>query len=213
MRVITLASLKGGPGKSTLASALAVRSARESKRVALLDVDPQESLSRWWQFRGSPKNPKLFEGLDSTAEAIELLLSEGWDWVFIDTPPALLQRIEPAIAVSDFVLIPCRPSAFDLDTADAAADLCQEHGKPFAFVLNHIQHGQKMADSAALHLSQYGPVLKERIAYRKSYLTAIVQGKSGPEIDKDGKAAEEIEALWNAVKALTTPKRKARAHA
>jgi chromosome partitioning protein len=76
LRVITLASTKGGTGKTTLSSALAVRAAEESKRVALLDLDPQESLASWWTRRGRTKNPKLFEA-DATTEAIELLISEG----------------------------------------------------------------------------------------------------------------------------------------
>jgi cellulose biosynthesis protein BcsQ len=42
-------------------------------------------------------------------------MSEGWEWVFIDTPPAKLELIEPGIAVADFVLIPTRPSALDIE--------------------------------------------------------------------------------------------------
>src|SRR5262245_42578335 len=116
LRVITLASTKGGKGKTTLSSALAVRAAEESKRVALLDLDPQESLASWWTRRGKTKNPKLFE-TDATTEANELLVSEGWEWVFVDTAPAKIELIEPGIAVADFVLIPVRPSAFDIAQA------------------------------------------------------------------------------------------------
>src|SRR5262249_9389425 len=105
LRVVTLASTKGGVGKTTLASALAVRAAEDSRRVALLERDPQESLASWWIRRGKVKNPKLFE-VDATAEAIELLVSEGWEWIFIDTGPARIELIEPGIAVADLVLIP-----------------------------------------------------------------------------------------------------------
>ena len=54
MRVVVLAAVKGGVGKTTLASCLAVRAAEESKRVALVDLDPQESLVGWWERRGLP---------------------------------------------------------------------------------------------------------------------------------------------------------------
>jgi chromosome partitioning protein len=114
MNVITLASSKGGAGKTTICSALAVRAAEESRRVALLDLDPAESLASWWTRRGKTKNPKLFE-IDAATEAIEMLLSEGWEWVFIDTGPAKLELAEPGIAVADLVLIPTRPSAFDIE--------------------------------------------------------------------------------------------------
>ena len=83
----------GGVGKTTICSALAVRGAEESRRVALLDLDPQESLASWWTRRGKTKNPKLFE-VDAAVEAIELLISESWDWVFIDTGPARIDLIE-----------------------------------------------------------------------------------------------------------------------
>ena len=73
-----------------------MRAAEESKRVALLDLDPQESLASWWTRRGRTKNPKLFE-VDATTEAVELLISEGWEWVFVDTAP-LMEKPLAALA-------------------------------------------------------------------------------------------------------------------
>ena len=58
-RVVTLAGTKGGTGKTTLASALAVRAAEDSPKVALIDLDPLASLSSWSTRRGKTKNPKL----------------------------------------------------------------------------------------------------------------------------------------------------------
>jgi len=143
LRVITLANPKGGVGKTTVASALAVRAAEESKRVALLDLDPQESLSSWWTRRGKTKNPKLFE-VDAAVEAIELLISEGWHWVFVDTGPARIDLIESGVAVSDLVLIPTRPSAFDIEQTALCVELCENHSKPYAFVLNHAPPGNQV---------------------------------------------------------------------
>ena len=67
--------------------------------MALLDLDPQESLASWWTRRGRTKNPKLFE-VDAAVEAIELLISQGWEWVFVDTGPARLDLIEAGVAVA-----------------------------------------------------------------------------------------------------------------
>src|SRR5262249_60502679 len=103
LRVVTLASTKGGVGKTTLASALAVRAAEECRRVALLDLDPQESLASWWTRRGKVKNPKLFE-VDATAEAVEVLRREGWQWDFIDTGPDRIGLVETGIARAKLVL-------------------------------------------------------------------------------------------------------------
>ncbi|HEY7553001.1 MAG TPA: ParA family protein [Hyphomicrobiaceae bacterium] len=204
LRVVTLANVKGGVGKSTLCSALAVRAAEESRRVALLDLDPQESLASWWTRRGRTKNPKLHE-MDATTEAIELLIAEGWEWVFIDAGPAKIDLIEPGIAVADLVLIPTRPSAFDIEQASICLELCEVHGKPLAFVINQGSPGTKLTRSSIAFLQENvgARVIKRPvITHQQSYMAALTVGKSGPEIDKSGEARTEIDELWAAVKKL-----------
>ena len=199
MRVVTLANCKGGVGKTTIATALAVRAAEESKRVALVDLDPQESLASWWTRRGKVKNPKLFE-VDATTEAIGLLLSEGWEWCFIDTGPARIDLIEPGIAVADLVLIPTRPSAFDVEQSSIAVELCETHGRPHAFVINGAPQTGKLVRSSIAFLQQNGStVLDTPVTFRPAYMSAVTVGKSGPEIEKNGAARKEIEALWDAM--------------
>jgi chromosome partitioning protein len=208
LRVVTLANVKGGVGKSTLCSALAVRAAQESKRVALLDLDPQESLASWWTRRGRTRNPKLHE-VEATTEAIELLISEGWEWVFVDTGPAKIDLIEPGIVVADLVLIPTRPSAFDIEQASIIVELCEVHDKPHAFVFNQAAPGTKLTRSAIQYLQDSigGRVIKKPIiTYQQAYMAALTVGKSGPEIDKEGDARAEIEALWVEVNKLLEEK-------
>jgi chromosome partitioning protein len=206
MRVVAFANVKGGVGKSTLCSALAVRAAEESKRVALLDLDPQESLASWWTRRGKPKNPKLFE-VDATTEAIELLISEGWEWVFIDTGPAKIDLIEPGVVVADLVVIPTRPSAFDIEQAAICVELCEAHGKPHAFVINNAPSATKLTKSSIEFLRKGGSTVVETpIMFRPAYMAAATVGKSGPEVERGEAARNEIEALWAAVKKLIDEK-------
>ena len=73
MHVIAVVNTKGGVGKTTLAAALAVRAAQESKRVAMVDMDPQKSLVEWWARRGRSENPTIFEGADTARDAVEAL--------------------------------------------------------------------------------------------------------------------------------------------
>lgn len=47
MKILCLGATKGGVGKSTLAAALAVEASRRNYRVAVLDLDAQQSLARW----------------------------------------------------------------------------------------------------------------------------------------------------------------------
>lgn len=213
LNVVCFAATKGGVGKSTLSAAVAVKASSLGLKVAMLDADPQVSLSRWWELRGMSDNPKLCD-VDASREAIELLIAEGWDYVVIDTPPALVNTIEDAIAAADVVIIPVRASALDLLAVDQVVEMCKQHDKPFAFVLNAIHHQWKaLADSADACLSQVGPVFKTRIGLRKAYVSAMTLGKSGPEIERDTAAADEIDALWAEIKALVNKASRAKVRA
>ncbi len=205
MRVITLSSTKGGTGKTTITSALAVKAASEGARVALIDTDPQMSLSRWHELRGFPLNPKVVE-VDAAREAMALLISQKWDFVFIDTPPAFLDKIANTISIADFVLIPTKPSAVDIEAVQDVVEICREFGKPFAFVFNQILAPPgKIVESAQKYLeaiAKDGHVMAARIMSRKPYVNAMTVGKSGPE-QRDGKAAaEEIDKLWAELKMM-----------
>lgn len=209
MNIVCFAATKGGVGKTTLATAIAVKAASEGARVCMIDADQQLSLSRWWELRGMSDNPKMLD-VDASMEGIGLIAADGWDLVVIDTPPAIINTIEDAIASADLVVIPARPSVLDVMAVEQVTDLCDRHGKPYAYVLNGVHHQWgKLADSAAQYLQQCGPVFKTRIGLRKSYVTAMTLGQGATE-QKDASATAEIDALWGEICAAIA---KARVHA
>lgn len=200
-RVVVIAASKGGSGKTTLCGALAARAATEAS-VALIDGDAQRSLSRWWQLRGQPDNPRLVDARLSLQGAVDRLRREHCAFVFIDTPPALLKDgIEPAIAVADLVLIPVQTSAFDLEAVEPVVALAKKAGCAFAFVLNRVEPKSKLTEGAEDYLSADGRVLAARVSNRESYRAAVIDGLSGAEV-RDAKARDEIDALWKAVRKL-----------
>jgi chromosome partitioning protein len=209
-RVVALCNTKGGCGKSSLSAALAVQASLESKKVGLIDADRgQNSLSRWYELRGEPKNPRLLDA-DCSAEALGLIGAQGFEWLFLDTPPRGLEEISQAIDMAHFVLIPTLAAAFDVESTDQIVELCKRYTTPFAFVINAAQPRWKLTAEARLYLVEDGPVCETLVTYRRAYIAASTLGKTGAEIDKDGKCKEEISALWAEVKAFVNQSAKVR---
>ena len=200
MKTIAVAAAKGGSGKSTIASALAARASKESLRVAMMDLNPdQGNLTQWWMLRGQPMNPRLITDIENIPEDVAVLKAAKFDWLILDSPPVEMDLIEQAIAVSDFVLVPIRTSLFDVNAIDAVVSMCKTHRKNFGFVLSAVDSKFKtLTDQTVAALVKEGPLLASRVSYRKPYIEALMAGKTGPEISKD--LVPEIEALWGEVK-------------
>jgi chromosome partitioning protein len=60
----------------------------------------------------------------------------GFEWVFIDTPPQISGIVNDAIRAATLVVIPVRPSVFDLDAVKETIAYARERRKPYAVVLN-----------------------------------------------------------------------------
>jgi chromosome partitioning protein len=208
-QVIAVAASKGGVGKTTLLSCLAVQAVKEDNTVAMLDWEPQGSLTLWWVARGKPTNPMLVRNAGDPVEEVEGFKADGtYRWVFLDTAPAGLDQIERAIEAADFVLVPVQASAFDLSAIRPVVAICQEQSKPFAFAISRENtHRKALTASAITHLKKLGgnnSVLTQHVQDRNAYVSAMtVQGRTGPEHPDSKQAKEarnEIEGLWDAIK-------------
>ena len=201
MQVIAIASPKGGSGKTTLASALAVRAAMESTRVAMFDLNcDQGNLTQWWVLRGEPMNPRLVE-VEHITRDVEVLRASRFEWLIIDTPPLELDIIENAVLKADCVLIPVRASIFDIGSITPVVEMCRERHKPYAFVLSAVDSRfKKLTERAMAALVSEGPICATRISYRQPYICALTGGKAGHEVEED--LRPEIDSLWGEVKRL-----------
>ena len=211
MIVISVVNTKGGVGKTTLASALAVRAAQDG-RVAMVDLDPQRSLVSWWARRGKSDNPKIFEGAEMAQDAVEALRLNGvCNYVFIDGPPAHLMTIEDMVQAADYVLIPIKPSAHDLIASQDAVVLARRADADFGIVFNDVRRGEAAVRSARNELLNVDlPILTTEITHRVAHINAAAKGKSAAEL-RDRSATAELDALWAEVREAASSAAKRRA--
>ena len=194
-----MAARKGGSGKTTLAAHLAVEAERAGDGpVTLIDIDPQQSLTAWWNDRPG-ETPKLLDVARDKIKAELAKASQAKGIVILDTPPLDSQAITTVIDVADLVIIPVKPSPHDLRGVSVTVDLCKRSAKPFVFVVNQAIQRSQITQQAVLALSQYGPVATSVIYNRVDYAGAMTDGRTAPELDTKGKAALEIIDLWKYV--------------
>ncbi|MGF1606092.1 MAG: ParA family partition ATPase [Rhodothalassiaceae bacterium] len=197
MRIITVASQKGGAGKTSLVIHLAVALAQTGRRVAVLDSDPQGSLSRWTELRKRTRD----------RAAIVHAQAEGWklpsvagglkrkaEILLIDTPPHAETAARAAIRLADQVLVPVQPSPMDVWAADASLKIAAAERVPALVVLNRVPPRGRLTDETLAALDGVG-IAAARIGNRAAFAAALTRGLGVTESEPRSKAAAEITAL------------------
>ena len=154
MHTIAIISRKGGAGKTTVAIHLAGAAEQAGRTSAILDLDPQASATAWSDIRQTDR-PEVHVCLPQRLSHALAAVS-GCDLVVLDTAPHAEGGALAAARAADIVLIPCRPSYFDLYSVDAALDIARITGTPTLAVLNAIPPRGRSADQARKALSDWG---------------------------------------------------------
>lgn len=201
MPVLTVAQQKGGAGKTTLVIQLATALRAEGRRVALVDIDPQGSLSAWMRRREHRAQP---------APDLRLSMVGGWrlgveldrlrrdeDLILVDTPPHAQSDAKGAVRAADLVLIPCQPSPLDVWASAATVELARQERRSVAFVLNRVppRAGKGVEEVFAAVRELGAGVLDARLGNRQAFVAAVTQGLGAVESDPKGLAADEARAL------------------
>jgi len=115
----------------------------------------------------------------------------------VDTAPHAAPDAGRIARAVDLVVIPVRPSAFDIAAVGSAVDIVRAAGVQAVFVLSACPfRSREIAETRAV-LAEYGlPVAPVEIVDRRAFARAVATGRAVTEFEGDGKAAGEIRALW-----------------
>jgi len=196
MKVVTFCAQKGGSGKTTLCFSLGVAALQAGVKVHLLDLDPQHSLSDWYKDRDDEAPAVDVLPSDRLAEGLAHLRKQGVELVLIDTAGKADPATAAAITQADLCIVPSRPTPGDLKAVRPTAAMIQKAGKDAAYVITQTPPRSYRIAEASKALSILGMVAPQNIVQRNDHQDAQGAGLGVTEFAPDGKAAGEIQALW-----------------
>ncbi len=198
MRTVAIISQKGGSGKTTIAVHLAVCAERQGQPTLILDLDPQGSARSWLSRRGDDAPEVVAADPSQLAGLLQKAKAGGAGLVILDTAPHSDRTAALAAQLADVVLIPCRPTAFDVDAIASTLTITKlaEAQARTGVVLNAIPTRGDYAEEVRAGLSEWVTVVPVNLYQRAAYFNAVNDGRSVEEYEPKGKAAEEIRALY-----------------
>jgi chromosome partitioning protein len=203
--VIAVAQQKGGAGKSTLVANLAAAFA-ETRRVVVLDIDPQRSIARWHRLRAERQK----------AAAIALSEMSGWrlaaeldrlrgahDVLLVDSPPQVDTDARLAIRGADLVLVPVQPSPPDLWAAEGTMQLALAEKRRARLVLNRAPASGRLRAAVEADIAERAwPMLAAVLGNRTGFAAAFARGLGVTETAPRSVAAAELRALVTEIEGI-----------
>lgn len=201
-KVITLATSKGGAGKSTLVRNIAAHWFHIGRDIAVIDADPQGSVIK----RHDPNGPLgkltvLSEPEETVGELIDELRKKH-SLIIVDTGGFRNKTTIRSLVATDLAIIPLKPSADDVAGALETHNLIQELNTTpervhnpikYRMILTMTQQGTLISRHVRTELEQMGYLLlKAEMHHRVAYPEAAIRGLSPSIIDPEGPAARDI---------------------
>ena len=208
MTIVVAGGIKGGGGKTTTATNLAVIRAAQGRDVLLADADDQETATDFTNLRKEKAVPgPAYACIKLTGAAVRteiLRLAPKYQDIIVDTGGRDTTSQRAALSVAHVLLVPFVPRSFDLWTLETVAKLVDEMktGNPrlraFTFLNRADPRGTDNDDTAEeLRENQSLQFLDTPIGARKAFSNAAAHGLAVTELKPaDPKAVEEIMALY-----------------
>ncbi len=200
--IITFAQQKGGAGKTTLLTQLAAHLVSR-KRIALIDLDPQKTLTGWMDERIQRTGDADMDLIESSEWRIGVDLKKAArdnDLILIDCPGTADMMLGKVMRETDIVVVPAQPSAPDVWATRATVRMAMKEGADAYVVLNRVPpRGGAVEEIAAKLVDEGADLMKERLGNRVAFSAAFAKGAGVSETAKSSKAADEIAALAKAI--------------
>ena len=229
MTSIAVISTKGGAGKSTVAVQYAVALNEAGDAPLIIDCDESQNSIRLWAeaLRGDDR-PEIRTAGDATLErTLEDAHEEGFDPVVIDVPPSGGPFVQRIASLVDHIIVPVRPSAFDIhamrntidllritvDNSEPEALACRNALGKAVIVLNAIpqrpsQDWRRDVESALDKCGAGGLPIVGSLSDRAAYKNSIASGKGVLELGGKDPSKGEIRDLHGNMKRIISKRKK-----
>ena len=208
-KIVALVQVKGGAGRSTIATNIAAALSTEAK-TGLIDCDmPQGTAMSWFALRsGDDRAGALkFATARGHREMVEVVqgLNQTCDYLVLDAPPRIAEVTRAMLMLADLVVIPMGASAAEIWATSDLLETIEEarQKRPqlnYRILWNRYRSNTRSAGelSGAVHEELEAPEFETRLGYRVAYADALANGLSVLEW-RDTKARDEITGLTNEI--------------
>jgi chromosome partitioning protein len=200
-KILTVAQQKGGAGKTTLAAHLAVAFTAQKKSVAMVDIDPQQSLTTWYRMReqrfGDAGAGLLVNSIKGWRVQNEVRrLAPEYDVVIVDSAPHAETEAIFAVRDANLVIVPVQPSPMDVWATLPTLELAARNKVPALVVLNRVLPRANLTEEMVDELrALHAGVARTTIGNRVLFAGALSEGRAVGEVQPRSRAAQEIGAL------------------
>jgi chromosome partitioning protein len=197
MKILSVLSQKGGVGKTTLATCLAVAAEQDGQKTVILDIDPQATASFWHDIREAETPNVMSVQVSRLEHTLKSAEQSGVDLIIIDGAAVARDLAYEAAKFSDHILIPTKAAVFDTASMMHTVDIVSGQGKDCSIILTFVPPvGHEIEEAINWLAGMELDICPVLIGNRKDYYRAQVTGLAVQEFNVSSKAAEEINKLY-----------------
>ena len=204
-KVVAFSNQKGGSGKSTLSANIAVLWSNSGYKVAVIDADPQKSLTYWLSERkkyyGADDIGIVSYNFDVRNLSQEIKnIKKKYDFIIIDSPPAITFETIQIIKASNGIFVPVQPSPLDLMATLPFLKIAREERKKPLIILNRVISRAKLTEAMVLRLRYSGAkIARSRISSKIIFAETFAVGRGVIDINVTSDVSKEIINVGNEI--------------